>query len=55
MAQTNKEALIDKTLLPQVEGVIIVAKGINSKAQDIKSAIGALLGISSYKVQLFEK
>lgn len=55
VAQTNKEALIDKTLLPQVEGVIIVAKGINSKAQDIKSAIGALLGISSYKVQLFEK
>ena len=55
VALTNKEAIIDKRMLPEVEGVIIVAKGITSKTQDIKAAIGSILGIPSYKVQLFEK
>ena len=42
---------------PQVEGVIIVAKGIENSEnkQKIQSAIASLLGIASYKVQVLNR
>ena len=43
--------------MPTVEGVIIVGKGVESAdvKQKLSTAIGNLLGIASYKVQVFEK
>ena len=42
---------------PSVEGVIVVAKGVESSdlKQRLSTALGNLLGIASYKVQVFEK
>ena len=42
---------------PKVEGVIVVAKGVESleMKQKISNALASLLGIASYKVQVFEK
>ncbi|MBR2785792.1 MAG: hypothetical protein IKD74_07425 [Clostridia bacterium] len=42
---------------PQIEGVIIVARGIENSEnkQKIQSAIASLLGIASYKVQVLNR
>lgn len=49
--------LVSKFEKPTVEGVIIVASGINNAdlKQRISNAVGTLLGIESYKVQVFER
>lgn len=53
----EKTAIIQMYNTPKVEGVIIVAKGVESNdlKQKIATAIGNLFGIASYKVQVFEK
>ena len=53
----QKSAIKTSQNNPQIEGVIIVAKGIENSEnkQKIQSAIASLLGIASYKVQVFEK
>lgn len=53
----QKNAIIEIYNTPKVEGVIIVASGVelSDTKQKISNAIGNLLGIASYKVQVFEK
>ncbi len=53
----NKTAIIQMYNTPTVEGVIIVASGVESSEtkQKISTAVGNLLGVASYKVQVFEK
>lgn len=53
----EKTAIIQMFSTPKVEGVIVVAKGVESTEikQKISTALGNLLGIASYKVQVFEK
>lgn len=53
----ERTAIIEMFSTPKVEGVIIVAKGVQSTElkQKISTALGNLLGIASYKVQVFEK
>lgn len=53
----EKTAIIQMHNTPNVEGVIVVAMGVNSSdlKQRISTALGNLLGIPSYKVQVFEK
>ncbi len=53
----KKTAIIQMYNTPNVEGVIIVANGVQSSElkQKIATAIGNLLGVASYKVQVFEK
>ena len=53
----QKSAIKTSQNNPQIEGVIIVAKGIenNENKQKIQSAIASLLGIASYKVQVLNR
>ncbi len=53
----EKTAIIQMYNTPSVEGVIVVAKGVESSdlKQRLATALGNLLGIASYKVQVFEK
>ena len=53
----NKTAIIQMYNTPNVEGVIVVGKGVENSdiKQRLSTAIGNLLGIASYKVQIFEK
>jgi stage III sporulation protein AG len=53
----KKTAIIQLYNTPTVEGVIIVASGVEGTdiKQKISTAIGNLLGVASYKVQVFEK
>lgn len=53
----KKNAIVKASNSPTVEGVLIVASGVenNGMKQKIATAIGNLLGIASYKVQVFEK
>lgn len=53
----NKTAIIQMYNTPSVEGVIVVGKGVGNSdiKQRLSTAIGNLLGIASYKVQIFEK
>lgn len=53
----NKTAIIQMYNTPSVEGVIVVGKGVENSdiKQRLSTAIGNLLGIASYKVQIFEK
>lgn len=53
----EKTAIIEMYNTPSVEGVIVVAKGVESAdlKQRLATALGNLLGIASYKVQVFEK
>lgn len=53
----SKTAIIQMYNTPTVEGVIIVASGVDSSElkQKIATAIGNLLGVASYKVQVFDK
>ena len=53
----EKTAIVEMFSAPKVEGVIVVAKGVQSTElkQKISTALGNLLGIASYKVQVFEK
>ena len=53
----EKTAIIQMYNTPSVEGVIVVAKGVESSdlKQRLSTALGNLLGIASYKVQVFEK
>lgn len=53
----QKTAIISLKNSPNVEGVIVVAKGVTGSEmkQRIATALGNLLGIASYKIQVFEK
>lgn len=53
----DKVAITSIEHLPQVEGVIIVGSGLSSSEnkQKIATAVGNLLGVASYKVQVFNK
>ena len=53
----DKTAIISIKNSPKVEGVIVVAKGAENieLKQKIASSLANLLGIASYKVQVFEK
>ena len=53
----DKTAIISIKNSPKVEGVIVVAKGVENieLKQKIASSLANLLGIASYKVQVFEK
>lgn len=53
----DKTAIIQMYNTPTVEGVIVVAKGVGGTdlKQRLSTALGNLLGIASYKVQVFEK
>lgn len=53
----EKSAIVGIKNNPKVEGVIVVAKGVESleMKQKISNALASLLGIASYKVQVFEK
>ena len=53
----QKSAIKTSQNNPQIEGVIIVAKGIENSEnkQKIQSAIASLLGIASYKVQVLNR
>lgn len=52
-----KQPIYEKNILPTVEGVIIVAKGVNNS--DIKNkiilAVGAVTNVPMYKVQVLER
>ena len=52
----DKVPYISKSIMPQVEGVVVIAEGgkdINVKA-DLVSAVCAVTGVSANKVQVFE-
>lgn len=53
----QKSAIKTSQNNPQIEGVIIVARGIENSdnKQKIQSAIASLLGIASYKVQVLNR
>ena len=53
----DKTAIISIKNSPKVDGVIVVAKGVENieLKQKIASSLANLLGIASYKVQVFEK
>lgn len=53
----DKNAIISIKSNPKVEGVIVVAKGVENSElkQKISNALANLLGIASYKIQVFEK
>ena len=53
----QKSAIKTSQNNPQIEGVIIVARGIENSEnkQKIQSAIASLLGIASYKVQVLNR
>ena len=53
----SKEPYISKTLMPQVEGVIVTCDGGgNSKVKsDVIKAVQAVTGVSEDKIQVFQK
>ena len=53
----EKNALIEKRLLPQIEGVIIVGKGLTDESIKAKlaTAVASVMNIGVYKVQVFSK
>lgn len=53
----DKTAIVSIKNTPKVEGVIMVARGVESAElkQKIANSLANLLGIASYKVQVFEK
>lgn len=54
---SQKNAIVDTIMYPQVEGAIVVARGVENTQvkQNIQSAIASLLGIASYKVQVLNR
>ena len=56
-SENGQNVLITKTILnPKVEGVIITAQGANNAnvRANIIQAVGAVTGVSTYKIQVFE-
>jgi len=53
----SKEPYISKTLMPQVEGVIVTCDGGgNTKVKsDVIKAVAAVTGVSEEKIQVFQK
>lgn len=53
----NKVAVIQTSILPNVEGAIVVAHGTNdaNMKSKIANAVATCVGIPVYKVQVFEK
>ena len=52
----NKEAIIQKTVMPKVQGAIITAEGANDATikTNIINAVQAVTGLSIDKIQVFE-
>ena len=53
----RKEPYISKTLMPQVEGVIVTCDGggVSTVKSNIVKAVGAVTGVSEDKIQVFQK
>ena len=52
----NKTLITSKSVMPKVEGAIVIAEGaknINIKT-DIIKAVSSVTGLAEYKVQVFE-
>ena len=54
---SEKTALIEKRLLPEIEGIIIVGKGMEDETVKAKiaTAVASVMNIGVYKVQVFSK
>lgn len=54
---SKKEVLIEKTLAPEIEGIIIVAQGMSNQAikAEISTALASVMNVPAYKVQIFNK
>ena len=52
----NTEIITEKTSMPKVEGAIITAKGVSNAVvkTNIISAVEAVTGIATHKIQVFE-
>lgn len=53
----NDEIIVQKTISPKIEGAIITATGANNSTvkTDIISAVEAVTGLATHKIQVFEK
>lgn len=53
----NDEIIVQKTISPKIEGAIITATGANNATvkSDIISAVEAVTGLATHKIQVFEK
>lgn len=53
----NDEIIVQKTISPKIEGAIITATGANNATvkADIISAVEAVTGLATHKIQVFEK
>lgn len=53
----NDEIIVQKTVSPKIEGAIITAAGANNATvkADIISAVEAVTGLATHKIQVFEK
>ena len=52
----NQTPIIEKTIMPKIEGAIILAEGANDAQikSNIIQAVQAVTGLSMYKIQVFE-
>lgn len=52
----NSEIVTEKVIMPKIEGAIIIAKGANNATvkSNIISAVEAVTGIATHKIQVFE-
>lgn len=52
----NSEVVTEKVLMPKIEGAIITAKGASNSSvkSNIISAVEAVTGIATHKIQVFE-
>lgn len=53
----NDEIIVQKTVSPKIEGAIVTASGANNATvkADIISAVEAVTGLATHKIQVFEK
>lgn len=53
---SNNEAVIQKSISPKLEGAIVIAEGAGDATvkENIINAVGAVTGLLSHKVQVFE-
>ncbi len=54
---SKKEIVIEKTLSPEIEGIIIVAEGFENPnvKSEVSTAVSSVMNIPAYKVQIFNK
>lgn len=56
ITDNNSEIVTEKVIMPQIEGAIITAKGASNSnvKSNIISAVEAVTGIATHKIQVFE-